>query len=74
MSSMVPNYVVLVVSAAFLAYTLINVVVRKAKLHNPLVYGISVAIAVLLIGMCLYGILFNIPLGQVQAMIESKWK
>ena len=52
----------------------VNIKVKKAKVSNGCLYGIGVFIAILLLGMSIYGIIFNIPLGQVQLMIENSFK
>ena len=52
----------------------LNIKVKKAKVSNGCLYGIGIVVAVLLLGMSIYGIIFNIPLGQVQMLIENSFK
>ena len=70
---MLPNYILAFIFTVFLIYSLINIKVKKAKVSNGCLYGIGVLIAILLLGMSIYGIIFNIPLGQVQLMIENSF-
>ena len=71
---MLPNYILAFILTVFLIYSFINIKVKKAKVSNGCFYGIGVFIAILLLGMSIYGIIFNIPLGQVQLMIENSFK
>ena len=72
--SMLPNYIWAFIFAVFLIYSYINIKVKKAKVSNGCLYGIGIVVAVLLLGMSIYGIIFNIPLGQVQMLIENSFK
>ena len=72
--SMLPNYILAFIFTVFLIYSFINIKVKKAKVSNGCLYGIGVIIAILLLGMSIYGIIFNIPLGQVQLMIVNSFK
>ena len=72
--NMLPNYILAFIFTVFLIYSFINIKVKKAKVSNGYLYGIGVLIAILLLGMSIYGIIFNIPLGQVQLMIENSFK
>lgn len=58
----------------FLIYSYINIKVKKSKVSNKCLYKIGIVVAILLLGMAIYGILFNIPLGQVQFLIENSFK
>lgn len=71
---MLPNYILAFIFTVFLIYSFIIIKVKKAKVSNGCLYGIGVLIAILLLGMSIYGILFNIPLGQVQLMIVNSFK
>lgn len=71
---MLPNYILAFIFIVFLIYSFINIKVKKAKISNGCLYGIGVFVAILLLGMSIYGIIFNIPLGQVQLMIENSFK
>ncbi len=71
---MLPNYILTFIIAIFLIYSYINIKVEKAKVSNGCLYGIGIVVAVLLLGMSIYGILFNIPLGQVQMLIENSFR
>ena len=71
--SMLPNYILVFIFAVFLIYSYINIKVKKAKVSNGCLYGIGIVVAVLLLGMSIYGIIFNIPLGQVQMLIENSF-
>lgn len=71
---MLPNYILAFIFTVFLIYSFINIKIKKANLSNGCLYGFGVLIAILLIGMSIYGIIFNIPLGQVQLMIENSFK
>ena len=71
---MLPNYILAFIFTVFLIYSFINIKVKKAKVNNGCLYGIGVIIAILLLGMSIYGIIFNIPLGQVQLMIVNGFK
>lgn len=71
---MLPNYILTFIIAIFLIYSYINIKVEKAKASNGCLYGIGIVVAVLLLGMSIYGIIFNIPLGQVQMLIENSFK
>ena len=57
----------------FLIYSYINIKVKKSKVSNKCLYGIGILVAALLLGMSIYGIIFNIPLGQVQFLIENSF-
>lgn len=71
---MLPNYILAFIFIVFLIYSFITIKVKKAKVSNGCLYGIGVFVAILLLGMSIYGIIFNIPLGQVQLMIENSFK
>lgn len=58
----------------FLIHCYINIKVKKSKVSNKYFYKIGIVVAILLLGMSIYGILFNIPLGQVQFLIENSFK
>ena len=72
--NMLPNYILAFIFTVFLIYSFVNIKIKKAKASNGCLYGIGVIIAILLLGMSIYGIIFNIPLGQVQLMIENSFK
>lgn len=72
--SMLPNYIFAFIFTVFLICSFINIKVKKAKVRNGCLYGIGILVAILLLGMSIYGIIFNIPLGQVQALIENSFK
>lgn len=72
--SMLPNYIIAVIVIAFLIYSFVMLVMKRAKAHNPILYVLGVLLALLLLGMSLYGIIYNIPLGQVQQLIESHFR
>lgn len=74
MMSMLPNYVFAFIFTVFLVYCFINIKVKKAKVSNGCLYGIGILVAILLLGMSIYGIIFSIPLGQVQMLIENSFK
>lgn len=74
MIQLFPNYFFAVTTIIFLIYSYINIKVKKAKVYNPIGYIIAVVIAILLLGMSVYGIMYQIPLGQVQSLIENKLK
>ena len=74
MMSMLPNYVFAFIFTVFLVYCFINIGVKKAKVSNGCLYGIGILVAILLLGMSIYGIIFSIPLGQVQILIENSFK
>ena len=44
------------------------------KVSHGCLYGIGILVAILLLGMSIYGIIFSIPLGQVQILIENSFK
>lgn len=71
---MLPNYILAFIFTVFLIYSFINIKIKKTKVSNGCLYGIGVLIAILLLGMSIYGIIFNIPLGQVQLMIENNFE
>ena len=71
---MLPNYIFAFIFTIFLIYSFINIKIKKANLSNGCLYGFGILIAILLLGMSIYGIIFNIPLGQVQLMIENSFK
>ena len=71
---MLSNYILAFIFTVFLIYSFINIKVKKTKVSNGCLYGIGVLIAILLLGVSIYGIIFNIPLGQVQLMIENSFK
>ncbi|MDU5824335.1 MAG: hypothetical protein ACLTA5_10110 [Anaerococcus obesiensis] len=71
---MLPNYILAFILTVFLIYSFINIKVKKDKVSNGCLYGIGILIAILLLGMSIYGIIFNIPLGQVQTIIENSFK
>lgn len=68
--SMLPNYVIAFICIVFLIYSAITLKIKKARVSNGCLYGIGVLLATLLLVMSIYGIVFDIPLGQVQALIE----
>lgn len=72
--SMLPNYILTFIFSVFLIYSYINIKVKISKVSNGCLYKIGIVVAVLLLGMSIYGILFNIPLGQVQFLIENSFK
>lgn len=72
--SMLPNYILAFIFTVFLIYSFINIKVKKAEVSNGCLYGIGILIAILLLGMSIYGIIFHIPLGQVQTLIENSFK
>lgn len=72
--SMLPNYIIAVIVIAFLIYSFVMLVMKRAKVHNPILYVLGVLLALLLLGMSVYGIIYNIPLGQVQQLIESQFR
>ena len=72
--AMLPNYILAFIFTVFLIYSFINIKVQKAEVSNGCLYGIGVFFAILLLAMSIYGIIFNIPLGQVQLMIENSFK
>lgn len=72
--SMLPNYIFAFIFTVFLIYSFINIKVKKAKVSNGCLYGIGILVALLLLEMSIYGIIFNIPLGQVQMQIEEIFK
>ena len=72
--NMLPNYIFAVIFAIFLIYSYVTIKIKKSKLSNGRLYGIGFMIAVLLLGMSIYGIVFNIPLDQVQLLIENSFK
>lgn len=71
---MLPNYIIAVIVIAFLIYSFVMLVIKRAKVHNPILYVLGVLLALLLLGMSVYGIIYNIPLGQVQQLIESQFR
>ena len=71
---MLPNYIFAFIFTVFLIYSFINIKIKKANLSNGCLYGFGILIAILLLGMSIYGIIFNIPLGHVQLMIENSFK
>lgn len=71
---MLPNYILAFIFTVFLIYSFVNIKIKKTKVSNGCLYGIGVIISILLLGMSIYGIIFNIPLGQVQLMIENSFK
>lgn len=74
MMSMLPNYIFAVVLSAFLIYNYVNIRVRKAEVGNGCLLAIGIVLAVLLLGMSIYGIILGIPLGDVQVLIENIFK
>lgn len=60
---MLPNYILAFIFTVFLIYSFVNIKIKKAKVSNGCLYGIGVFVATLLLGMSIYGIIFNIPLG-----------
>lgn len=74
MMSMAPNYIFTFIFTVFLIYSFINIKVKKARVSNGCLYGIGILVAILLLGMSIYGIIFHIPLGQVQTLIENNFK
>ena len=71
---MLTNYILAFIFTVFLIYSFVNIKIKKAKVSNGCLYGIGVFVAILLLGMSIYGIIFNIPLGQVQLMIVNSFK
>ena len=71
---MLPNYIFTFMFTVFLIHCYINIKVKKSKVSNKYFYKIGIVVAILLLGMSIYGILFNIPLGQVQFLIENSFK
>ncbi|RDY21364.1 hypothetical protein BBG48_005405 [Criibacterium bergeronii] len=71
--SMIPNYIIALISLSFLVYSFVNLVIKKVRFNNPIAYLIGVIVALILVSMSIYGIIFNIPLGQVQAIIEANF-
>ena len=71
---MLPNYIIAVLVIAFLIYSFVMLVIKRAKVHNLILYFLGVLLALLLLGMSVYGIIYNIPLGQVQQLIESQFR
>ena len=71
---MLPNYIIAVIGIALLIYSFVMLVIKRAKVHNPILYFLGVLLALLLLGMSVYGIIYNIPLGQVQQLIESQFR
>ena len=71
---MLPNYILAFIFTVFLIYSFVNIKIKKAKVSNGCLYGVGGFVAILLLGMSIYGIIFNIPLGQVQLMIENSFK
>lgn len=71
---MLPNYILAFIFTVFLIYSFVNIKIKKAKVSNGCLYGVGGFVAILLLGMSIYGIMFNIPLGQVQLMIENSFK
>ena len=72
--SMLPNYILTFMFTVFLIYSYINIKVKKSKVRNKCLYKIGIVVAILLLGMSIFGILFHIPLGQVQFLIENSFK
>ena len=70
---MIPNYIIALISLFFLVYSFVNLVIKKVRFNNPIAYLIGVIVALILVSMSIYGIIFNIPLGQVQAIIEANF-
>ncbi|TRW27742.1 hypothetical protein FL857_04010 [Criibacterium bergeronii] len=71
--SMIPNYIIALISLSFLVYSFVNLVIKKVRFNNPIAYLIGVIVALILVSMSIYGIIFNIPLGQVQSIIEANF-
>lgn len=71
--TMLPNYIIAVLAVLFLIRSFILMHIKKAQISNVLTFGISIILAILLLGMSIYGIVFQIPLGQVQSLIESSF-
>lgn len=72
--SMLPNYIIAVIVIAFLIYSFVMLVIKRAKVHNLILYFLGILLALLLLGMSVYGIINNIPLDQVQQLIESHFR
>lgn len=72
--NMMPNYIIALLSVLFLIRSFVVLHIRKSTVNNRLTYGMAIVLAVLLLGMSVYGIVFKIPLGQVQTLIESYFK
>lgn len=70
---MIPNYIIALISLSFLVYSFVNLVIKKVRFNNPIAYLIGVIVALILVSMSIYGIIFNIPLGQVQSIIEANF-
>lgn len=70
---MIPNYIIALISLSFLVYSFVNLVIKKVRFNNPIAYLIGVIVALILVSMSIYGIIFNIPFGQVQAIIEANF-
>lgn len=70
---MISNYIIALISLSFLVYSFVNLVIKKVRFNNPIAYLIGVIVALILVSMSIYGIIFNIPLGQVQAIIEANF-
>lgn len=71
---MLPNYIFAFIFTIFLIYSFINIKIKKANFSNGCLYWFGILIAILLLGMSIYGIIFNTTLGQVQLMIENSFK
>lgn len=71
---MLPNYIIAVIGIAFLIYSFVMLVIKRSKVHNLILFFLGVLLALLLLGMSVYGIIYNIPLGQVQQLIESQFR
>ena len=71
---MLPNYIIAVIVIAFLIYSFVMLFIKRAKVHNLILYFLGILLALLLLGMSVYGIINNIPLGQVQQLIESRFR
>lgn len=72
--TMLPNCIISVISIVFLIYSFITIFIKKAKVINILTYTIGIIISILLLSMSIYGIFFNLPLGEVQHLVESNFK
>lgn len=57
-----------------LIYSFIQIGIHKAKILNIYLYAVEVIVALLLLGRPMYGVLYNIPLSQVQFQIENSFK
>ena len=59
--SMLPNYIIAVIVIAFLIYSFVMLVIKRAKVHNLILYFLGILLALLLLGMSVYGIINTFP-------------